>query len=448
MRMRFFPIAALAVVVSARCGLLTADERVDFARDIRPILSENCFLCHGPDETQRKADLRLDTRDGAFKESNGSIPFVPGKPAESEAWLRITSDDPAMKMPPPKSGKKLSPKQIGLIKTWIEQGAKWNSHWAFEAPERPALPQARNAAWVRNPIDAFVLARLEREGMHPSPDADRTTLLRRLALDLVGLPPTLAEIEAFAADNSEMAYENAVDRLLDSPHYGERWARIWLDAARYADSDGYEKDKSRQVWAYRDWVINAFNRNLPYDRFVIEQIAGDLLPDRTQDQLVATGFLRNSMINEEGGVDPEQFRMEAMFDRMDAIGKGMLGLTIQCAQCHSHKFDPLTHEEYYRMFAYLNNSHEGNIAAYTASELMQRADIFRQIREIEDDLKHQNPDWADRLARWEQSAAGNQPEWTIVQAAEDDTSGGQKMYRLKDGSYLCQGYAPTKHDVV
>ncbi len=392
--------------------------------------------------------MRLDTRDGALGESNDGRPFVAGKLAESEAWLRIVSDDPEQKMPPPKSGKKLSPRQIELIKRWIEQGANWNSHWAFEAPRRSPLPKVEYAGWVRNPIDTFVLSRLEREGLWPSAEADRATLLRRLSLDLIGLPPTIAEIDDFLADQSEQAYENAVDRLLDSPHYGERWARIWLDAARYADSDGYEKDKSRQVWAFREWVINSFNRNLPYDQFVIDQIAGDLLPNPAQDQLVATGFLRNSMINEEGGVDPEQFRMEAMFDRMDAIGKGMLGLTIQCAQCHSHKYDPLTQEEYYRMFAFLNNSHEANIAAYTAPELMQRADILRQIREIEDELKHQTPNWAERLARWEESVVGNQPEWTVIQSAEDDTSGGQKMYRLKDGSYLCQGYAPTKHDVV
>src|SRR5499425_2067737 len=268
-------------------------------------------------------------------------------------------------------------------------------HWAFIAPARPALPQVKNGSWIKTSIDRFILARLEKEGLTPSPEADRVTLLRRLSIDLIGLPPTAAEVDAFLNDRSPNAYEKQVERLLASEHYGERWGRHWLDAARYADSDGFEKDKQRSVWFYRDWVINSLNADKPYDRFIIEQIAGDLLPNATQDRIVATGFLRNSMINEEGGVDPEQFRMEAMFDRMDAIGKGILGLTIQCAQCHNHKFDPLTQEEYYRMFAFLNNSHEANIAAYSAVELMQRADIFRQIREIEDELKQQNPDWAE-----------------------------------------------------
>ena len=254
----------------------------------------------------------------------------------------------------------------------------------------------KNAAWAKTPIDAFVLARLEKEGLAPAPEADKATLLRRVSLDLTGLPPTLQELDAFLADKAPDAYAKQVERLLASPHYGERWARHWLDAARYADSDGFEKDKPRFAWAYRDWVINAINADLPYDRFIIEQIAGDQLPNAAQDQVVATGFLRNSMINEEGGIDPEQFRMEAMFDRMDAIGKGVLGLTIQCAQCHNHKFDPILQEDYYKLFAFLNNDHEGSKPVYSPGDLMKLADQRRQIGELEENLRHTTPDWASQ----------------------------------------------------
>src|SRR5262249_13505728 len=268
----------------------------------------------------------------------------------------------------------------------------------------------------------------------PSPEADRTTLLRRVSLDLIGLPPTIAEVDAYLADRSANAYEKQVDRLLASPHYGERWGRLWLDAARYADSNGYEKDAVRQVWFYRDWVVRALNRDLPYNQFIIEQIAGDLLPNATQDQIVATGFLRNSMVNEEGGIDPEQFRMEAMFDRMDAIGRGILGITIQCAQCHSHKFDPLTQEDYYRMFAFLTNAHESTIPVSTPAEQKQRAEIFRQIREIEEELRHKTADWKERMRAWEATAREGQPDWTIVNPAVDDIStGGQKYTAMGDG---------------
>jgi mono/diheme cytochrome c family protein len=423
-----------------------AQQKVDFQRDIRPILSAACFQCHGPDENNRKADLRLDTKTGAFADREGTVAFVPGKPDKSAAYLRLSAEDPKKRMPPAKSGKTLSKEQIERIRTWIEQGAVWSDHWAFVAPVRPPAPAAQNAAWVRNPIDAFILARLEKEGLKPAAEADRVTLLRRLSLDLTGLPPTIAEVDAFLGDKSADAYEKQVERLLKSPHYGERWGRHWLDAARYADSDGYEKDKLRLVWAYRDWVINAFNRDLPYDRFIIEQLAGDLLPGATQDQRVATGFLRNSMINEEGGIDPEQFRMEAMFDRMDAIGKGILGLTIQCAQCHNHKFDPLTQQEYYRLFAFLNNCHEANIAVYTPQEQMKRADIFRQIKDLEADVQHRHPDWQQQMTAWEEKQKGRQPEWTVLQPDVDDISnGGQKYLLQPDGSFLCQGYAPTKH---
>jgi hypothetical protein len=423
--------------------------KVDFLRDIRPILSDKCLTCHGPDPAKRKADLRLDIAEGAQKAvPSGSIAVVPGKIAESELIARITSADANEVMPPPKTGKSLTPTEIDRLKSWVEQGGSYQQHWGFIAPKRPATPPLKRPEWVRSPIDAFVLARLEKEGLTPSPEADKTTLLRRLSLDLIGLPPTIAEVDAFTLDNRPDAYERQVDRLLASPHYGERWGRLWLDAARYADSDGYEKDKSRQVWFYRDWVINALNRDLPYDQFIIDQIAGDMVPNATQDQVVATGFLRNSMINEEGGVDPEQFRMEAMFDRMDAIGKGVLGLTIQCAQCHTHKYDPITHEEYYKLFAYLNNSHEANVAVYTPDQQRMRADLFRKISEIEADLRHKNPDSASKMAEWEAKVAKDQPAWVVVRPEVDDIStGGEKYVSMDDGSLLACGYAPTKHTV-
>ena len=317
-------------------------------------------------------------------------------------------------------------------------------HWAFRAPRRPELPKLKNTTGVHNAIDPFIRARLEKEGLPASSPADRLTLLRRLSLDLIGLPPTVQEVDDFLADKSDRAYEKVVERLLASPHYGERWGRLWLDAARYADSDGFEKDKPRFVWAYRDWVINALNRDLPYDQFIIQQIAGDLLPNATQDQVAATGYLRNSMINEEGGVDPEQFRMEAMYDRMDAIGKGILGLTIQCCQCHDHKFDPMSQTEYYRLFAFLNTCNEANVAVYTAEEQKKRADLFRQMHEIEAGLKHREPKWAELMRVWERQVRNDQPVWTIVRPQLDST--GDEKYTLQDdGSVVAAGYAPTKH---
>jgi Protein of unknown function (DUF1553)/Protein of unknown function (DUF1549) len=315
-------------------------------------------------------------------------------------------------------------------------------HWGFQAPVRPALPAVKHPEWIRTPVDRFVLARLEKEGLMPSREADRTTLLRRLGLDLTGLPPTIAETDAFLADKSSDAYDKQVERLLSSPHYGERWGRHWLDAARYADSDGYEKDMSRQIYFYRDYVIDAFNRDLPYDRFIIEQLAGDLLPNPTQDQIVATGFLRNSMLNEEGGIDPEQFRMDAMYDRMDAIGKSILGLTIQCCQCHNHKFDPMAQEEYYRFFAYLNNDDDALPAVYTRQEQKRIAQITEKIRQLETDLRRQTPDWQKRMTEWEEKVKNDQPKWTFLdfkQIGDHD----QHYYYLRDGSILAQGYAPT-----
>ncbi len=427
-----FFLSALAL---APCSFA---QRIDFARDIQPVFAKSCYGCHG--EKRQMAGLRLDSRLSVLAKS-----VHPGNAAESELYRRVAGIGDQARMP---MGGKLDPTAVDQIRQWIDEGADWPeaaaprmaTHWGFVRPVRPALPRA-----AKNPIDAFVLARLSKEGLGPALEADRITLLRRLSLDLIGLPPTPAQVDAFLKDQRPGAYERQVDRLLDSPHYGERWARVWLDGARYADSDGYEKDKQRQVWFYRDWVINAFNRNMPYDRFVIEQIAGDQLPDATQEQRVATGFLRNAMTNEEGGIDPEQFRMEAMFDRMEAVGKSILGITIQCAQCHNHKFDPIRQEEYYRMFAFLNDSHEANMAVYTPADQMKRADILRQTQELEGSLQHSNPDWEGRMTRWE---AKDPVQWTVVRPDVDDIStGGQRYLPMEDGSFLAQGYAPTKHTV-
>ncbi|MBP3959028.1 DUF1549 domain-containing protein [Gemmata sp. G18] len=321
------------------------------------------------------------------------------------------------------------------------------THWAFKAPARPVVPETQHPrSAIRNEIDRFILSRLDKEKLKASPEADRVTLCRRLYLDLIGLPPTPKEVDEFVADTREDAYERLVEKLLASPHYGERWARWWLDAARFADSDGYEKDMSRRVWAYRDYVINALNRDLPFDQFAIEQIAGDLLPNPTQDQIVATGFLRMSMLNEEGGVDPEQFRMDAMFDRMDAVGKAFLGLSVACAQCHDHKFDPISQEEYYRLFAYLNNDHEAQRVVYTAPERVAINRIRSQITEIETKLKEVNADWAKQLAKWEEGAK-KEPSWKTV-TVENAGDNSQRYIPQKDGSVLAQGYAPTKFSTL
>jgi hypothetical protein len=444
-RLRWFiayPVIAIFAANTTSCFAADTAERVDFTRDVRPILSDNCFHCHGPDSAERQADLRLDVWQDAGDIRGAEAVIIPGKTGESELIARITSDDLDLRMPPADSGKSLATEQVEMLRRWVAQGGTYQQHWAFVAPQRPVVPRVKNAGWVRNPIDAFVLARLESEGLEPSPPANFNTLIRRLSLDLIGLPPTLDELSAAERAEGESAYRDATEQLLASPHYGERWGRMWLDVARYADSDGFEKDKPRFVWMYRDWVINALNAGMPYDEFLIEQIAGDMLPDATQDQIVATGFLRNSMINEEGGIDPEQFRMEAMFDRMDAIGKGMLGLTIQCAQCHSHKYDPLSHTDYYRMFAFLNNCHEAQVTVYTPVQQAEWQATAKIIRKIEDRLRTTTPDWQEQMSEWEARVRDDQPEWTIVRP-ETDAFGDQKHTLQKDGSVVAAGYAPT-----
>jgi hypothetical protein len=337
---------------------------VSFNRDIRPILSNNCFACHGPDEKQRETKFHFDTREGMFLEENV---IVPGSAATSILIKKITDPHPDDRMPPPDSGHALTEKQIALLKQWIDQGAKWDSHWAFTAPVRVDPPALKLAGWARNPIDQFIGARLEREGLKPSPEADRATLLRRVSYDLTGLPPTPQEVDAFLADRSPDAYERRVDALLASPHYGERMAMPWLDAARYADTHGYHIDSLRGMWRWRDWAINAFSRNQPFDQFVVEQVAGDLLPDATVEQKIASGFNRNHMINFEGGAIAEEYQVEYVVDRVEATSSAFMGLTMGCARCHSHKFDPITHKEFYQFFAFFNSVPEQGLDGRTGN---------------------------------------------------------------------------------
>lgn len=345
---------------------------LSFNRDIRPILAENCFECHGPDNGSRKSDLRLDQREFALKGGKSQLQaIVPGNAAKSELVRRISTRDADEAMPPAKSGKKLTASQITTLRAWIDQGAQWEGHWALERPVLPAIPNTRGAkAGAGHPIDAFVRARLKTAGLKPSPEADRYTLIRRLSLDLLGLPPSPDDVERFVNDSAPDAYERLVDQLLTSPHFGERWGRHWLDLARYADSDGYEKDGPRpHAWLYRDWVIAAVNRDLPFDQFTMEQLAGDLLPGATDPQRVATGFHRQTLINKEGGVDQEEFRCKATVDRTHTTGAVWLGLTLGCAECHTHKFDPITQREFYQFYAFFNDASDRDLSLPTEQEL-------------------------------------------------------------------------------
>jgi hypothetical protein len=347
-------VLLLFTVISGRATAQDRRPAENFGRDILPILSDNCFLCHGPDAKARKGGLRLDTQDGALRKTEPII--LPGKSAASELVQRIVSGDAEKLMPPPKSNRKLTRRQIELLKRWIDDGAVWGKHWAFEAPRRPPLPTVRERNWVRNAIDPFVLTRLEAEGLRPSPEAPRETLIRRVSLDLAGLPPTPQEVDAFLRDRSPNAYEKVVDRLLASPHYGERMVWDWLDAARYADSNGYQGDGERTMWPWRDWAVSALNQNMPFDQYTIWQLAGDLLPNATTEQKLATGFCRNHMINGEGGRIAEENRIDYVMDMAETTGTVWLGLTFNCCRCHDHKFDPLAQREYYQLFAYFNQT--------------------------------------------------------------------------------------------
>lgn len=387
------------------CAKADDQTPVSFSRDIRPILSDSCFRCHGPDAAQRAADLRLDTHEGATADLGGYAAIVPGASDESEIILRMTEEVAELRMPPPDSGKELTGDQIRLIRRWIDQGAPWEDHWAFSPPTRPEPPGVSDGARVRNAIDQFILAPLDRDGIPPSPEADRETLIRRASLDVVGLPPTPEEIDAFLSDDRPDAYELLVDRLLASPHHGERWGRRWLDNARYADSNGYSIDAPRDIWLYRDWVINALNDDLPFDEFTIDQLAGDLRPEPTTQQIVATGFHRNTPINQEGGIDREQFRIESVIDRVNTTGSVWLGLTVGCAQCHDHKYDPISQLDYFRLFAFLNTVDEPTIPVASHEDIAKRDAVEQAVNDHLDRIDR-DPRLLELQHSWEISLDG------------------------------------------
>jgi hypothetical protein len=401
-------ILLLAVSAGPRFAHATENgtsKPLDFNRDVRPILSENCFQCHGFDEKARQADLRLDVASSALAKHDDVSAIVPGHPEQSELWRRITSDDESEMMPPPDSHRQLKPEQKELLKRWIEQGAQYAKHWSFILPKKAPVPDVSEKSWLQNEIDNFILERLDAEKLKHSPEADRRTLIRRLYFDLTGLPPSVAEVEAFVADKSPDAYEKLVDRLLADTHFGERMALVWLDAARYADTNGYSIDGGRHMWLWRDWVINAFNTNLPYDQFIRDQLAGDLIPNHTDAQLIATGFQRNNMNTHEGGTIPEENLTNYNVDRVKTFGESMLGLTLGCCQCHDHKFDPITQRDYYQIYAYFNTLSDvgldgdrgidsrPSIEAKTVLQTGEDAGLQKQIAALKEKLA--NPADAD-----------------------------------------------------
>lgn len=453
-----YSTALLLTTVCAAVVSAAVPEKVRFNQHVRPILSGNCFYCHGPDPKHREADLRLDNREGATADLGGYAAIVPGKPDESTLIKRVTSTDPDEHMPPPDSKKPhLTDEQIAILRRWIEQGAEYEGHWAFLPLVVGQPPAVRNEAWIANPIDRFILARLEQEGIVPSPEADAATLIRRLSLDLTGLLPSPEDVEAFTRSyhspltthhSREAAYNALIDKLLASPHYGERWGRHWLDQARYADSNGYSIDSERPMWPYRDWVIKALNDDLPFDQFTIEQLAGDLLPNPTKSQRVATAFHRNTLINEEGGTDKDQFRHEAVVDRVNTTGAVWLGLTVGCCQCHTHKFDPIQHREYYELFAFFNSGTDINNRGATIP--ITRGEIFGRPVAPSKPPPPDPVEIAKRQAAWEktelarlekldQQQEAEEASWSPAKYVEYDTKSGAGFRLLDDNTLLTDG---------
>ncbi|MBI1313718.1 DUF1553 domain-containing protein [bacterium] len=457
---------ALSVLVMPVAVASAADApRVSFEKDIRPLLSDRCFHCHGPDEKTREASLRLDRRDAALASHDGETAIVPGKPEASGVWQRISSDDPDLKMPPPDSGKTLNAAEVDLIRRWIEQGADWTEHWSFMPPQKAELPTVvmiDGKAWPRNAIDHFVLARLQSEGLQPSNEAAKQTLIRRLSFDLIGLPPTWDEVQTFVGDDSPDAYDRLVDRLLQSKHFGERMAMVWLDAARYSDTDGYQGDGSRTNWPWRDWVIDAYNRDMPFDEFTVEQFAGDLLPNATPEQQLATCFHRNHMTNGEGGRDPEESRVDYVIDRLNTIGTVWLGLTLNCCQCHSHKYDPISQSEYYQLSAFFNSIDEdgraglGRAKPYLKYKSSYAAASVESSSQLVDMRKarlaavraNAEKDFSVWLAEQRETIekTGGFSTWQTLVADDLSTTDGTQLAQQNDGVIVASGPNPRHED--
>ncbi len=429
----------------------TPQAPLNYNLDIRPILSDNCYACHGPDAKSRQANLRIDTKAGAFSEPSGYPVIVPGKPEESELHIRITSNDDNYRMPPAGFNKTLTPEQIEAITQWIQEGAKWEEHWAFTTPVRPTPPAVKDGAWVRNPIDAFILSRLEKEGLHPANEADKRTLIRRLSLDLTGLPPTREEIHQFLADDSPEAYEKVIDAFMAKPEYGEHFGRFWLDVARYGDTHGLHLDNYREMWPYRDWVIEAFNENMPFDQFTIEQLAGDLLPEPTLEQKIATGFNRCHVTTSEGGSIDEEYYVQYAIDRADTTSTVWMGLTVGCAQCHDHKYDPITQKEFYQLYAYFNNITEkamdGNrkdsppvVKLPTPEQEAELVAFDEQIAELDAQTKAPIPEIDATQIAWENRI----PRWTTLKPTSLYSKGDATLEVLEDNSILASGTNPEQ----
>lgn len=434
---------------------------VSFNREVRHILADKCFACHGPDNKSLKGGLRLDIEDEARKTlTSGHVAVVPGHPDKSELIHRITASNPEDHMPPAEAPKQLTQEDIEIFRRWITEGALWEQHWAFVPPKRPEVPESQTSGWGRNAIDAFILSRLESEGLTPSDSADKNHLIRRVTLDLTGLPPSPAEVTAFLADESPEAYENAVDRLFKTPAYAEQMTRHWLDLARYSDTNGYHIDNERTMWPWRDWVIQAYGQNMPFDQFTIEQLAGDLLPDPTQDQLIASGFNRNHMINFEGGIIPEEYRVAYVVDRTVTTSQVWMGLTMNCGQCHNHKYDPISQRDFYRFFAYFNNiaeegsdGREGNakplMKVPTPEQRERQAAVAKAIQALRDEMNGPMTEIDAAQAAWEaESTANLDARWTVLTPSELRAEGGATLGTLEDASVLARGENPAKQTYV